>query len=67
MARLPDSERPHNREVENEMIRPPERNGEPPRPATEPPQASEELPPVKRSKLGTLLDKVRAIRIGRRK
>ena len=67
MARLPDSERPHNREVENEMIRLPESNGEPPRPATEPPQPSEELPPVKRSKLGTLLDNVRAIRIGWRK
>jgi hypothetical protein len=31
----PDS-RPKNREIENEMICPPDREGEPPRPKTEP-------------------------------
>ena len=36
MARAPQAERPKNREVENEMIRPPEHAGEPPKPATEP-------------------------------
>ena len=41
MARSPKAKRPKNREVENEMIRPPERPGEPPRPATEPPHPSE--------------------------
>lgn len=30
-------ERPHNREVENENLRPPAKEGERPRPATEPP------------------------------
>jgi hypothetical protein len=38
MARAPKAKRPQNREVENEMIRPPEWEGEPPRSATEPPQ-----------------------------
>ena len=34
---MPDpSQRPKNREVENEMVCPPEREGEPPRPMTEP-------------------------------
>ncbi|GFE73840.1 hypothetical protein [Novosphingobium sp. TCA1] len=28
--------RPKNREVEDEMVRPPKKEGEPPRPATEP-------------------------------
>ena len=36
MARNPTEDRPHNREVENEELRPPETPGEPPRPATEP-------------------------------
>jgi hypothetical protein len=33
--------RPANREVENENMRPPEHDGEPPRPATEPVGAKE--------------------------
>ena len=37
MARTPMADRPHNREVENENLRVPQRSGEPPRPATEPP------------------------------
>ncbi len=32
MARAPKPKRPKNREIENEMIRPPEQEGEPPRP-----------------------------------
>lgn len=38
MAASAGPERPHNREIENEMLRPPAQEGEPPRPATEPPQ-----------------------------
>ena len=34
-------ERPHNREVENENLRPPATEGERPRPATEPPGSEE--------------------------
>ena len=41
MARSPRKKRAKNREVENEMIRPPERPVEPPRPATEPAQPTE--------------------------
>ena len=40
MARAPKQKRPHNLEVENEMVRAPDKAGEPPRPATEPPRAS---------------------------
>jgi hypothetical protein len=36
----PSNDRPKNTEVENEMVRPPAREGEPPRPATEPPHKS---------------------------
>jgi hypothetical protein len=36
MARPSSRTRPKNREVENEMVQPPEREGKPPRPATEP-------------------------------
>ncbi len=36
MARNPIDDRPHNREVENENLRPPATPGKPPRPATEP-------------------------------
>jgi hypothetical protein len=37
----PDPEsRPKNREVENEMVKVPPREGEPPRPATEPAKTS---------------------------
>ena len=48
MSKPAPKERPHNREVENENLRPPAREGEAPRPATEPPgsawsQRSEEL------------------------
>jgi hypothetical protein len=39
-AHRPDN-RPTNREVENENLRPPEHDGEPPRPATEPAGAKE--------------------------
>jgi hypothetical protein len=42
MERTPRSERPHNLEVENEMLRPPKRSGEPPRPATEPPPPADD-------------------------
>jgi hypothetical protein len=35
MADVPGRPRPKNREVENEMVRPPAKTGEPPRPATE--------------------------------
>ena len=35
--------RPKNREVENEMVRPPEEEGEPPRPATEPGGVSKQV------------------------
>ena len=38
-------ERPHNREVENENLRPPATEGERPRPATEPPGSEESTRP----------------------
>ena len=41
MARVQAPKRPHNREVENEMVRAPDKAGQPPRPATEPPRPSE--------------------------
>lgn len=44
--------RPHNLEVENEMLRPPERNGEPPRSATEPPRQREKGQPAKERRSG---------------
>ena len=34
--------RPNNREVENEMVRKPDTEGKPPKPATEPGRPSEE-------------------------
>ena len=48
MARTSESERAHNREIENEMIRLPEKGGEPPRPAIEPPTSSEHPSPAKK-------------------
>lgn len=54
MTRTPDTERPHNREVENEMLKPPERSGEPPRPATEPPRQREKGQPVKEQRRGAM-------------
>ena len=41
MARTSKPKRPQNREVENEMMRAPDRPGKPPRPATEPPSKSD--------------------------
>ena len=35
-------ERPNNHEVENEMVRTPDKPGKPPKPATEPATSSEE-------------------------
>jgi hypothetical protein len=40
MVRAPKTNRPQNREIENETIRPPEREGQPPRSATAPPKPS---------------------------
>ncbi len=37
MPRPSEPDRPQNREVENENLRPPDKAGNPPRPATEPP------------------------------
>jgi len=42
MARASRSKRPKNREVENEMILPPKRPGEPPKAATNPSGSPEE-------------------------
>ena len=41
MARAPNQKRPHNLVVENEMVRAPDKAGEPPKPATKPPRPSE--------------------------
>lgn len=54
MARIPKAERPHNLEVENEMLRPPKRSGEPPRPATEPPRAADARQPAKGQRRGAM-------------
>ncbi|WP_274617196.1 hypothetical protein [Novosphingobium terrae] len=39
---MDDKDRPNNREVENEMVRPSDKDGKPPKPATEPKHASDE-------------------------
>ena len=44
MARPRAPKRPHNLEVENEMVRVPDKAGQPPEPATEPTQSSEKHP-----------------------
>lgn len=43
MVKASKAKRPKNPEVENEMVRPPEREGEPPRPATEPARSPKKL------------------------
>ena len=52
MARPSRPKRPKNREVENEMILPPKRPGEPPRAATNPSGTPEE--PLEEERAGAL-------------